>query len=61
MVDDRVAPETGDVAIGPGRSRVTIEFTTCSLRNPERVNFRYKLEGFDLQWRDVREPQKRDI
>jgi ligand-binding sensor domain-containing protein/two-component sensor histidine kinase len=50
LVDDRIVPSTGEVVIGPGRRRVEIEFTACSLRNPERVAFRYKLDGFDGQW-----------
>ena len=46
----RLLPSTGEVAIGPGRRRVEIEFTACSLRAPERVVFRYKLENFDPHW-----------
>ena len=50
LIDDRIIPATGDVVIGPGRRRVEIDFTACNLRAPERVTFRYKLDGFDGQW-----------
>jgi ligand-binding sensor domain-containing protein/signal transduction histidine kinase len=50
LVDGRSVPITGDVTLGPGRRRVEIEFTASSLRAPERVVFRYKLENFDRQW-----------
>jgi ligand-binding sensor domain-containing protein/signal transduction histidine kinase len=50
LVDGKSAGAGGEVTIGPGRRRVDIEFTACSLRAPERVVFRYKLEGFDGTW-----------
>jgi ligand-binding sensor domain-containing protein/signal transduction histidine kinase len=53
LVDGKSASPTGEVTVGPGRHRVEIEFTACSLRAPERVFFRYKLEGYDPQWNDV--------
>jgi ligand-binding sensor domain-containing protein/signal transduction histidine kinase len=50
LVDGKSVPASGEVTIGPGRRRLEIEFTACSLRAPERVFFRYKLEGFDPHW-----------
>jgi signal transduction histidine kinase len=50
MVDDQVLPASLEVVVGPGRRRVEIDFTACSLRSPERVTFRYKLESFDAGW-----------
>lgn len=50
LVDGKSVPVSGQIAIGPGRRRVEIEFTACSLRAPERAVFRYKLEGFDGHW-----------
>jgi len=49
-VDGKAVAATGEIAVGPGRRRVEIEFTACSLRAPERVAFRYKLENFDAHW-----------
>ena len=38
----------------PARSRdITIEYTALSLVAPEKVRFRYKLEGQDPDWREV--------
>jgi PAS domain S-box-containing protein len=38
----------------PPRTRdLTIDYTALSLAIPERVRFRYKLEGSDAQWQDV--------
>jgi ligand-binding sensor domain-containing protein/signal transduction histidine kinase len=50
LIDDRIVPASGEVVVAPRRRRVEIEFTSCSLRAPERVAFRYKLDGFDGQW-----------
>jgi ligand-binding sensor domain-containing protein/signal transduction histidine kinase len=49
-IDDQIVPASDEVVIGAGRRRVEIEFTVCNLRAPERVNFRYKLDGFDARW-----------
>jgi hypothetical protein len=50
LVDGKAVPANSDVTVGPGRRRVEIDFTACSLRAPERVVFRYELEGYDPQW-----------
>jgi signal transduction histidine kinase len=50
LVDGKPAPVREDVTVGAGRRRVEIDFTACSLRAPERVVFRYKLEGVDESW-----------
>jgi ligand-binding sensor domain-containing protein/signal transduction histidine kinase len=49
-VDDRTLPAAAEVTVGPGRQRVRIDFTACSLRSPERVSFQYRLVGFDPDW-----------
>jgi hypothetical protein len=49
-VDGKAVAAAGEITISPGRRRVEIEFTACSLRAPERVVFRYKLENFDAHW-----------
>ena len=50
LVDGQSIPVNGEVSVEPGRRRVEIEFTACSLRAPERALFRYKLESFDGNW-----------
>jgi signal transduction histidine kinase len=45
--------ETG-VRIAPGGARVLeIQYTANSLVAPEKVRFRYRLEGYDGHWRDA--------
>jgi ligand-binding sensor domain-containing protein/signal transduction histidine kinase len=47
-------PETATVLkIPPGRGDVEIHYTGLSLDVPERVRFRYKLEGRDPDWVDA--------
>ncbi len=50
VVDDATFGAAKPVVVDPGRRRVRIEFTSCSLRIPEGVTFRYKLEGYDPRW-----------
>jgi signal transduction histidine kinase len=38
------------VRIPSGHDRLQIDFTLCDLLSPQRVSFRYKLEGFDKNW-----------
>jgi signal transduction histidine kinase/ligand-binding sensor domain-containing protein len=52
-IDDRsMAP--GQVAsIGPGHSRVSFEYAGLSFLAPQKVRFRYQLQGFDRAWIDA--------
>jgi len=50
VADSRALPFAGNVAVPPGHGRLQIDFTACDLLSPERVAFRYKLEGFDENW-----------
>lgn len=50
VVDGASRAADARVVLGPGRRRVRIDFTSCSLRTPEAVSFRYRLEGYDPQW-----------
>jgi ligand-binding sensor domain-containing protein/signal transduction histidine kinase len=53
LIDNqRVAP-SGELVIKPGQQHVEIEFTACTLRAPERVAFRYKMDGVDERWMAV--------
>lgn len=38
---------------GPHTNAIQIEYTALSFSIPERVKFRYKLEGVDADWQDV--------
>jgi PAS domain S-box-containing protein len=48
--DDNIANLAAFVQIPPSSSRITFEYTGLSLAVPERIRFRYFLEGFDRSW-----------
>jgi PAS domain S-box-containing protein len=48
--DDNVANLAAFVQIPPSPGRITFEYTGLSLAVPERIRFRYFLEGFDSSW-----------
>jgi signal transduction histidine kinase/ligand-binding sensor domain-containing protein len=56
---ERLAADSADVdtsqtvRLRPLTSDVEIDYTALSLAEPRSVHFRYKLEGFDSEWRDV--------
>jgi signal transduction histidine kinase/ligand-binding sensor domain-containing protein len=41
------------VRLPPGVHELHIDYTTTTLRMPEKVRFRYKLEGVDRDWQEV--------
>jgi signal transduction histidine kinase/ligand-binding sensor domain-containing protein len=41
------------IALPPRTRNIRIEYTALSLAIPERVRFRYKLEGSDTQWQEA--------
>jgi signal transduction histidine kinase/ligand-binding sensor domain-containing protein len=43
----------GPITLPPRTTNVAIHYTALSLSIPERVRFRYKLEGVDRDWQDV--------
>jgi signal transduction histidine kinase len=43
-----------DLTIGPGRHRLTFNFTSPSMVAPEQLRFRYRLMGWDSNWVDAR-------
>jgi ligand-binding sensor domain-containing protein len=56
LVDSRLEPASADgapPAFGPGDGRVEIHYTALHLYAPEKMTFRYRLEGLDSQWTDA--------
>lgn len=43
----------GDVLIKASAQRLTINYTAICLQAPETVKFRYKLEGYDVNWTET--------
>ena len=50
---DGNAPRPGPLRVPAGAQRLDVRYTAMSLRAPERVTFRYRLEGFDRGWVDA--------
>src|SRR5260370_31782204 len=46
-------PTSSAVKFPAGTHNVEIDYTALSLSIPERVEFRYKLEGMDKDWQNV--------
>jgi ligand-binding sensor domain-containing protein len=44
---------TSSVRIPSGRQRIVVSYAGLSLSIPERVRFRYRLEGFDRGWSEI--------
>jgi len=50
VVDGLVMPATGPLVVSAGAEKVEIRYAALSYTTPERVTFRYRLEGFDDGW-----------
>lgn len=52
--DTETAPGAdGVIRIPPGIHRVAVGFTAPAFGNPERIHFRYQLQGLDHRWMDL--------
>ncbi len=47
---DSPARERDPLRFGPGRGEIEFQYTALSYRSPERVRFKYKLDGVDQEW-----------
>jgi ligand-binding sensor domain-containing protein len=45
--------QSGSLSLPPGTSDLEVQFTAISLSAPERVRFRYRLDGYDAGWIDT--------
>jgi signal transduction histidine kinase/ligand-binding sensor domain-containing protein len=50
VVDGRVTLTPQAISVPPGAKQVEIHYTALTYSSPERVQFRYQLEGFDSDW-----------
>lgn len=48
----RARPATSVISVPPGDNEVGFGYTALSLTMPERVQFKYQLEGYDPRWRE---------
>lgn len=52
-VDDIVLPVQAALEIAPGHKRFAFQYAGLSFVAPQKVQFRYKLDGFDRDWVDA--------
>jgi signal transduction histidine kinase/ligand-binding sensor domain-containing protein len=52
-VDDRPEKRNGAISIRPGGRRFAFEYTALTFAAPQKVRFKYRLEGFDHGWIDA--------
>ena len=50
LVNDQPQPLSANLHLAPGRNKLEFHYTGLSFAAPEKVRFRYRLEGFDRQW-----------
>ncbi len=54
LIADQHQVATGSTAVlRPGTAKLEIHYTCLSLLVPDRVSFRYRLEGYDQEWVDA--------
>src|SRR2546421_5482024 len=51
-VDDESITPAQTIELAPGKTRLDFYYTALSFVAPEKVKFKYKLEGFDRDWVD---------
>jgi len=58
-LDDKLLAPSVPFVVPPGRHRIEIHYTAPNLSSPGRMNFRYRLEGWDRDWVDA--GMRRDV
>ena len=53
VVDGKIVPVNEPLEFAPGSSRLEFRYTSLSYSLPERVKFKYVLEGYDPDWIDA--------
>ena len=53
-VGNNDVPFKGPITLSPGRGQLEFQFTAPSFIAPEKIQFRYILEGFDKHWVEAR-------
>ena len=51
-ISDSIYSTNEDIKLPYGAYKVRIDFVGINLSNPDQVTYRYKLDGFDLDWSD---------
>jgi len=52
-IDDQPVPASSRIELSPGKTRFDFFYSAPSFVAPEKVRFKYRLEGFDRDWVDA--------
>ena len=58
IIDGKAVGPTEKIEMPPGRGELEFHFTALSFLAPEKVRFKYKLEGFDKDWTEAKTERK---
>jgi PAS domain S-box-containing protein len=50
VADGKALPRSGNFEVAPGMARIEFHYAGLSLRVPSRVRFKFRLEGYDVEW-----------
>ena len=50
LIDNRSYPRSTTLTVPPGRGQLEFRFGAADFTGPDRLQFRYRLEGFDKDW-----------
>jgi len=53
VVDLQIVPENQHITLAPGKDKFEFHYTALSYLVPDRILFKYKLEGYDREWVDA--------
>jgi signal transduction histidine kinase/ligand-binding sensor domain-containing protein len=54
QAEPAVPPASTPLRIGPGKRNIEFHYTATSLTAPQKVQFKYRLEGLEKEWTDAR-------
>ena len=52
-IDRQLVPGGSTFAAGPGSGELEFRYAALSFTTPARIRFKYRLDGFDVDWRDA--------
>jgi ligand-binding sensor domain-containing protein/signal transduction histidine kinase len=53
LADDRAESFSKGLILDPGQGKLEIHYTAIRLRSPDRIRFKFRMEGFDQDWTDA--------
>lgn len=53
IADDHAEAFSGTLQLAPGLRKLEIHYTAIRLRSPDRMRFKYRMEGFESEWTEA--------